>query len=60
MTYTVQELALQYAEKLVEYHEAQKSDVCDKERWIRTARDEMYMAQNTLNAACKRAAELNA
>jgi hypothetical protein len=60
MTYSVQELALQYAEKLTEYHEAQKSDVCDKERWVRTARDEMYLAQTALNAACERAAELNA
>ena len=60
MTYTVQELALHYAETLVEYHEAQKSDVCDKERWVRTARDAMYNAQNELNAACQRQAELNA
>jgi len=58
MPYTVQELALRYAETLVEYHEAQKSDVCDKERWVRTARDAMYNAQNELNAACERAAEL--
>jgi hypothetical protein len=35
MTYTVQELALQYAEKLVAYHEAQKSDWSDKERQVR-------------------------
>jgi hypothetical protein len=59
MTYTVQELALRYAETLVEYHEAQKSDVCDKERWVRTARDAMYNAQTALNAACERAAELS-
>ena len=58
MNYTVQELALQYAEKLTEYYEAQQSDVCDKERWVRTARDEMYRAQAVLNAACERAAEL--
>ena len=58
MTYTVQELALQYAEKLTEYYEAQKSDVCDKERWVRTARDELYLAQTALTAACERAAEL--
>ena len=58
MTYTVQELALQYAAKLVEFHEAQKSDVCDREQWVRRARDEMYDAQNALNAACERAAEL--
>jgi hypothetical protein len=58
MTYTVQELALQYAEKLVAYHEAQKSDWSDKERAVRSARDEMYLAQNTLNQACEQAAEL--
>ena len=58
MTYTVQELALQYAEKLVAYHEAQKSDWSDKERAVRSARDEMYDAQNALNAACEQAAEL--
>ena len=58
MNYTVQELALQYADKLTEYHEAMQSDVCDKERWVRTARDQLYLAQNVLNAACERAAEL--
>ena len=56
MNYTVQELALQYAEKLVAYHEAQQSDWSDKERQVRRARDEMYLAQNTLNEACERAA----
>ena len=60
MTYTVQELALQYAEKLTAYHEAMQSDVCDKERWVRTARNEMYNAQNVLNTACESAAELMA
>jgi hypothetical protein len=35
-----------------------QSDVCDKERWVRTARDELYLAQNVLNTACERAAEL--
>ena len=58
MTYTVQELALQYAEKLVAYHEAVQSNWSDKERAVRCARDEMYDAQNALNAACERAAEL--
>jgi hypothetical protein len=58
MNYTVQELALHYANTLVEYHEAMQSDVCDKERWVRSARDAMYDAQNALNAACERAAEL--
>lgn len=58
MNYTVQELALQYAEKLTAYHEAMQSNVCDKERWVRTARNEMYDAQNALSTACERAAEL--
>ena len=58
MTYTVQELALQYAEKLVAYHEAQKSDWSDRDRAVYRARDEMYEAQNLLNQACERAAEL--
>jgi hypothetical protein len=58
MPYTVQELALQYAEKLVAYHEAVQSDCCDKDRVVRRATNEMYAAQNALNAACERAAEL--
>ena len=60
MTYTVRELALQYAEKLVAYHEACQSDVCDRDQWIRQARDEMYYAQTELNTACGRAAKLRA
>ena len=60
MTYTVQELALRYAETMVEYYEAQKSDVCDKERWVRNARDAMYNAQTALSQACASVAELNA
>ena len=59
MTYTVQELALHYAETLVEYHEAQNSDVCDKARWVREATNAMYAAQNALNDACLRQAEQN-
>jgi hypothetical protein len=58
MNYTVQELALRYAETLTEYHEAMQSDVCDKERWVREARDAMYNAQTVLSQACKSAAEL--
>ena len=58
MNYTVQELALKYAEALVEYHEANRSDVCDKARWVREATNAMYAAQNALNAACERQAEL--
>jgi hypothetical protein len=60
MTYTVQELALQYAEKLVAYHEAHQSDVSDQDQWVRQARNEMYHAQTELNHACERAAELRA
>lgn len=60
MNYIVQELALHYSATLVEYHEAQKSDVCDKARWVREATNAMYAAQNALNAACERAAELSA
>jgi hypothetical protein len=55
----VQTLALQYAQALVEFHEAQQSDVCDKDRWVREARDAMYDAQNTLNEAAEREAALN-
>ncbi len=60
MTYTVQELALQYSEKLVAYHEAHQRDVSDREQWVRRARNEMYNAQTALNYACERAAELRA
>ena len=59
MTYTVQELALKYAEALVEYHEANRSDVCDKARWVREATNALYAAQNALNDACERQAEMN-
>jgi hypothetical protein len=58
MNYTVQELALQYAEKLTAYYEAVNSDVCDKARVVRVATNEMYDAQNALAYACERAAEL--
>jgi hypothetical protein len=58
LNYTVQELALQYAEKLVAYHEALQSDWCDKDRAVRVARDELYDAQNALDDAAERAAEL--
>lgn len=59
MNYTVQELAMKYAESLVEYHTALQSDVCDKDRWVRESRDEMYSAQEALNTAAKMAAELS-
>jgi hypothetical protein len=60
MNSTVQELALRYAETLTEYHEAQQSDVCDRERWVRTARDAMYNAQTALSQACASLAQLAA
>jgi hypothetical protein len=60
MTYTVQELALQYSEKLVAYHQANQSDVSDRDQWVRQTRNEMYDAQTELNHACERAAELRA
>jgi hypothetical protein len=53
-TYTVQELALQYAEKLTAYHAAEQRSKED----ARAAYNEMCYAQNALNEACERAAEL--
>ena len=65
-TYTVQELAQQYAETLVEFHEldlhvknagehALRQDVAA----LREARDVMYAAQLALNEACQRQAQMN-
>ena len=48
-----QTLALAYAEKLVAYHEALNMDVCDKERAVRVAKNEMYDAQNALDNAAE-------
>lgn len=48
-----QTLALAYAEKLVAYYEAVNSDVCDKERAVRLATNEMYDAQNMLAYAAE-------
>ena len=69
MTYTVQELALQYAESLVRFHEvnyhvesarkAHGAALREDELELRRARDEMYDAQNALNWACERQAEQN-
>lgn len=59
MNYTVKELALAYAKTLVEYHTAQQSEVCAP-MWVYEARDAMWAAENRLNAACERAAKLNA
>jgi hypothetical protein len=65
-TYTVQELAQQYAEALVEFHEldqhvktagtnALRQDVSV----LREARDAMYVAQSALDEACQRQAQMN-
>ena len=58
LNYTVPELALQYAEKLVAYHAAVQSDWCYKDRAVRVARDDMFEALAALNDAAERAAEL--
>jgi hypothetical protein len=66
MTYTLQELALQYAERLVEFHDldqhvreagagALRRDVAE----LRMAREAMYAAQEALNDAAQRHAEMN-
>jgi hypothetical protein len=73
MTYTVQELALQYAEKLVAYHQAIQSNVQvdldnhpdNPKNWggdhnDHAAWNELHDAQTELNHACERAAELRA
>ena len=65
-TYTVQELAQQYAEALVEFHaldqhvraageQALRQDVSA----LRDARDAMYAAQLALDEACQRQAQMN-
>ena len=69
MTYTVQELALRYAEALVRFHEvnyhvesarmAHGSALREDELELRRARDEMYDAQNALNDAAQHHAEQN-
>ncbi len=55
-----QTLALVYAEKLVKYYEAMNLDVCDKDRAMRVARDEMYDAQNNLAEAAEHEGKLRA
>lgn len=57
-TYTVQELAQRYAEALVEYHTAQQSAVCAP-IWVSEARDAMYAAEQALDAACQRQAQMD-
>ena len=55
MNYTVQELARQYAEKLVVYHTVRLTD--DK-KGTRAAYNDLLLAQNLLDSAAIRAAEL--
>jgi hypothetical protein len=57
MKYTLQELALQYAEKLVAFHEAKNSDQEDRSPVLR-AYEEWCHAQTALDTACERAAKL--
>lgn len=57
-TYTVQELAQRYAETLIEYHTALQSEVCAP-MWVSEARDAMYAAEQALNAACQRQAQMD-
>jgi hypothetical protein len=57
MKYTLQELALQYAEKLVAFHEAKNSDQEDRSHVLR-AYEAWCHAQTALDTACERAAKL--
>ena len=57
-TYTVQELAQRYAETLIEYYTALQSEVCAP-MWVSEARDAMYAAEQALNAACQRQAQMD-
>jgi hypothetical protein len=65
-TYTVQELAQRYAEALVEFHEldqhvraAGDSPLRQDVSARRTARDAIYDAQQALDEACQRQAQMN-
>jgi hypothetical protein len=60
LNYTVQELALQFAEAAVEFHEALQSTWSDKDRAVDDARNRMLELQNRLYEAARRQAELNA
>ena len=46
LNYTVQELALQFAEATVEFHEALQSNWSDKDRAVDTTRNRMLQLQN--------------
>ena len=45
----LQAAALAYADALVEYYDAQQSDVCDKESWRRVSRDALHTASNRVD-----------
>ena len=64
-TYTVQELAQQYAKALVEFHELDQhvraAGDCPLRQDVsalRTARDAIYDTQQALDAACQRQARM--
>jgi hypothetical protein len=63
MNYTVQELAIKYAEALTRYHEikqqAEVSDLEEDHKLLRDYYDVLFAAQDKLSAACARQAELN-
>ena len=63
MTYTVQELAQKYAEALVRYHELRlhstDSGLREDKLAFRRATDDLCLAQNLLDSAAIRAAELS-
>jgi hypothetical protein len=63
MNYTVQELAIKYAEALTRYHEikqhAEGSDLEEDHKLLRDYYNTLFAAQDQLNAACARQAELN-
>jgi hypothetical protein len=58
LNYTVQELALQFAEATVEFHEALQSNWSDKDRAVDTARNRMLQLQNDVYEAARRQVEL--
>jgi hypothetical protein len=63
MTNTVQELALQYADFLVRWHELNQhcigSVLVEDHQALREAQTDLFVAQDNLNAAARRQAELN-
>ena len=63
MSYTVQELARYYAEVLVRFHElsmhCEGSVIPEDHRLLTETRNDLFTAQDRLNAACRRQAELN-